>query len=129
MINQLSQWVASFPGFAGREFTVDALKSGESAAAVFCEGQQVLSRQEDILGAAVSRRRLTLTVRLRSREQSQMSQTLLDFVRWAEQTAPVLGQQQTVKAEQGRLRHAHGTGITTYEIRVILEFSTRENNI
>lgn len=127
MINQLRDWIASYPGFAGRQFSVDALGSGPEAAAVYCKGEQVLSRQEDILGGAALRRRLTLTVLVRGREQSQLPQALAGFVRWAEHGAPVLGEQQTVRAEQGKLRHAAGTGITTYEIRVELEFSTRDN--
>ena len=123
MTAKLRDWITSYPGFAGREFTEDMLLSGADAAGIFFKGEQVISRRTDILGGIYCRRRVNLSLLLRSREKRQMSQCLADFVRWAERTAPVLGQQQTVRAEQAKLRHAAGTGITTYEIQVALEFT------
>lgn len=128
MINQIRNWVASFPGFAGREFAIDALGSGADAAAVYPKGEQVVFRHPDILGGMAVRRKLTFHILLRSRENSAMAAVIADFVRWAEHGAPALGEQQTVSAEQGKLRHNTGTGITTYEIRVEVEFTTRHNN-
>ena len=128
MINKICNWVASYPGFAGREFTVDALAGGASAAAIYPKGEQVIARHSDILGGCAIRRKLTFHILLRSREDAQIPALIADFARWAERGAPVLGEQQTVTAEQGKLRRNTGTGITTYEIRVEMEFTTRHNN-
>lgn len=129
MIEQLRDWIATYPGFAGRQFTLDRLEAGPWAAGIFCKGQRILARQADILGGATVRRVLTLELLLRSTQDQPLTESLQDFARWAERSAPVLGQRQTLRAEQGKLHQDADTGITTYEIRLELEFSTRENEL
>ena len=131
MIEALYNWIASFPGFSGICFQVDALAGTCGAGGIFCRGEELLHRQEDILGGTVSRRRLTALVRLRlaADPDSPMPQCLLDFSRWVHTAPPVFGQEQTVKAEKGRLYAADHTGVRTYEIQVVLEFTTREDQI
>ena len=127
-MEQLKNWAASYPGFAGMALTLDALPGRPGCIGLFCRGEEVLRRQEDITGGIRCRKRLTLTLALCCRKDPEgdchTPQLLLDFGRWAASAqAPVLGQDQTVRAEKGGLKHAGAGGVGRYELRIIFEFT------
>lgn len=127
-MEELRNWVASYPGFAGMPITLDALPGRPGCMGLFCRGEEVLDRQADILGGLRCRKRLTLVLALHWAKDPESdcltSQLLLDFGRWAGASqAPVLGLEQTVSAQQGQLKQADAQGLGRYEIRIIFEFT------
>lgn len=128
MMEQICQWIASFPGFADYRFSIDRLDSGCHDAGVFFKGMQVLDRQADITGATVTRRRLSLSVLLTAAEGENLADAILEFSPWAEANAPYLGQRQRVSVAKGGIRINDGKGVATYELAIDLDYTTQEDS-
>ena len=101
-------------------FAQDQLGPGEGWA-VFPQGERVLKRMPDILGGEKQRRRLSF--RLCGNCASPASGELEAFARRAEQTAPTLGESQTVRLEDARLTAKSKDGLGRYEAKLIFEFT------
>ena len=126
MIEEIQNWIASFPGLGVP--VVDALGPGEGAA-LFPKGEQVVARSRDILGRERLRRRLTLLLCLHRRRDPQagdggVQPMLAEFTRWVGSGWPVLGEEQTVRAEDARLTALPKEGMARYEVKLIFEFTT-----
>ena len=124
MIQTIFNWITAFSGFGGKQFRLDKLEAHSQAASVLCKGEEILSQSRDILGNLKQRKRLTLLVRVRGID----AQTLLDFARWAEDTAPVLGENQTLSIQQGSLYTSNPGAPGVYQCRVTLEY-TNSNEV
>ncbi len=127
MIETMKNCIAAFPGFDGFVFTAEALGPQPGSAALVCKGREVLSRRQDILGAQTCRVRMHFVLMLHTAkdplaDDPVLAQALLEFGRWLPENAPIFGENQTVKAEKGRLAAASGTGIARYETQVVFEF-------
>lgn len=126
-MEQLKNWVAAFPGFAGMTVTVDAQPGIPGSVGLFCRGQKTLWQREDLLGRVRRRRRLTLEVTLACSKDPQgdclTAALLLELARWAEGSAPILGQEQTLRADKGSLHHAAAGGVGVYALELIFEFT------
>ena len=127
-MERLKNWVASYPGFAGMPITLDALPGRPGCMGLFCRGEEILNRQADILGTWRCRKRLNLVLALYCAKDPEgdcySPQLLLDFGRWVSASqAPLLGQDQQVRAQQGQLKQADAEGLGRYEIKIILEFT------
>ena len=99
-------------------FAVDCLGPREGWA-VFPQGEKVLQRQQDILGGQRLRKRLTFLIRCNCASPTAME----SFAQWAQQTAPQLGQMQTLRLEDAHLAAKHKDGPGRYEAKLIFEFT------
>ena len=128
MIEKIKTWVSGFPGFG--EVAVDALGPGEGVG-LFPQGEQTVGRKADILGTQRLRRRFTVLLRLHRRRDPQSgdddTQQLLErFARWAAGGWPLLGEDQTVRTENGRLQTMAKEGLAKYELKLIFEYTIKE---
>lgn len=127
MIEKIKSCIAAFPGLRDFIFTAEALGPQPGSAALVCKGREVLSQKQDILGIETRRVRMHFVLMLHGAkdplaDDPALAQALLEFGRWLPGNAPIFGENQTVKAEKGRLAAASGTGIARYETQVVFEF-------
>ena len=108
MTDKISAWLEGF--------ALDLLEAGEGKA-LFPQGQRELRRQEDILGNVRHRKRLTVILRCHG------DRALLEGLDLA--SAPLLGQEQTVRLEDVRLVARSHDGLPRYEGKLIFEFTER----
>lgn len=101
-------------------FSVDSLQWKEGWA-VFPQGERVLSRTQDILGTSRLRKRLTFLVRRNSLDPKPGDMEA--FARWAEDTAPILGADQTVRVEDARLESKSKEDMHRHQAKLIFEFT------
>lgn len=119
MLQTLCDWIASFPGFAGKQFRLDSLDASAQAASVLCKGHKILSQSRDVLGRLTQRCQLKLLVQVRGID----AQAMLSFGVWALTGAPTLGLEQRVMAEQGSLYKSSPCGLDTYQCHLTLEYT------
>lgn len=128
MIEKIRNCIAAYPPFRDFVFTAEALGPGPGQAALICKGREVISRKQDILGSETRRVRLHFVLLLNTAKDPladapALAQTLLEFGAWLPEHAPILGEDQTVRAEKGRLAAASDTGIARYETQVVFELN------
>ena len=103
-------------------FSVDCLRWQEGWA-VFPQGERLLSQSTDILGNVKRRKRLSFLIR-RNCLQPQPGD-MEAFARWAEDTAPILGENQTVRLEDARLESKSKEDMHRHKAMLIFEFTER----
>lgn len=119
MLQTLCDWIATFPGFAGKQFRLDCLEAHADAASVLCKGLKILDARRDVLGRLTRDEQLTLLVQVRGID----AQTMLRFGDWARTGAPVLGLEQRVQVEQGSIYKSSPCGLCTYQCCLTLEYT------
>ena len=117
MIKTITDWLG---------FAQDSLGPKEGWAA-FPQGERILARKSDILGGEKQRKRLTVLVRCNSYEPA--ASKIEDFARWAEETAPLLGEAQVFRVEDARLTAKGKDGPGRYEAKLIFEFTERSHYV
>ena len=120
MIQTVHSWLSGYPGL--ESLKQEHLAAAPGSAGLFCQGQQVLRENTDILGNVVRRVQLRFLLAVHCCEAST-PQRLLDLDRWAQQSAPTLGQMQTLRCQKGRLVRADAQGTARYETEIIFEFT------
>ena len=115
MIEAVYTWLKAMPGLANLEREHLAPAPGSSG--LFCQGQEVLRRREDILGRVRIRRRLRFHLALHG-TGPEVFLALEQGVR----SAPTLGKDQTVTVEQGRQTKADG-GLNRCQATITFEFT------
>ncbi len=103
-----------------KDFSVDSLPWKEGWA-VFPQGEKVLFRRQDILGGVRLRKRLKFLIRRSCLDPKPGDMEA--FARWVEETAPILGQEQTVRVEDARLESKGKEDMARYRAMLIFEFT------
>lgn len=111
MIDTVTNWLG---------FSLDELNAGEGWA-VFPQGETQLAASRDILGSEKRRSRLTFLVVCHSPYPNHA--TWEEFSRRVRETAPVLGENQTVRLEGVHLSAKGKDGPARYEAKLIFEFT------
>lgn len=117
MIKIITDWLG---------FAEDTLGPKEGWA-VFPQGERMLARKTDILGGQMLRKRLTVLVYCNSYEPA--ASKMEAFARWAESSAPVLGEEQVFRVEDARLTAKGKDGPGRYEAKLIFEFTERSHYV
>lgn len=117
MIKIITDWLG---------FAEDTLGPKEGWA-VFPQGERILARKTDILGGEKQRKRLTVLVRCNSYEPA--ASKIEEFARWAQASAPVLGEEQVLRVEDARLTAKGKDGPGRYEAKLIFEFTERSHYV
>lgn len=120
MIQTVLSWLSGYPGL--ESLTPERLAPEPGSAGLFCLGRQLLRRDTDILGNEKQRLRISFRLAVHCAD-SAMPQRLLNLARWVEDTAPVLGEDQTVFCGNGKLTRENGHGTARYETGIIFEFT------
>ena len=120
MIQTVFHWLQAVPGL--ENLKAEALDPRPGSAGLFCKGEEILSRSEDILGETRLRKRLSFTLQLH-RADASGPETFLNLTRQLRDTAPVLGQQQTLRITQGQTVKDGGLGIARSSGQIIFEFT------
>lgn len=121
MIETVFNWLAAQPGL--QNLQLEALCAAPGSSGLFCKGQEVLWRRQDILGKELRRMRLTFRLCLHRTGTGAPAQ-LLALTQTAESAAPILGLDQTLSLEQGRMVRSGAGGIARYELRITFEFTS-----
>ncbi len=123
-LQELKNWLGGFGGWQDAE--VDITGAAPGSCGLFPMGVQVLQSRNDVLGNVTQRLRLKLVLRRTAPRGENAAMWLLQLQQWVAEnacTAPRFGQQQTIRAEQGRLEKAAQTGIGTYAVTLTVEFT------
>jgi len=120
MTDTVLAWLRGHPLLS--DLQPERLDARPGSAGLFCKGCSVLSRNENILGNTDLRRRLRFLLAVHCTDEP-MPRSLLELGQWAERTAPALGENQTVRLENGQLRRADDQGIARYEAELTFEFT------
>ena len=112
MTNTITAWLQGF--------SVDSLCWKEGWA-VFPLGERILSQSSDILGSVRRRKRLSFLIRRNSLQPQPGDMEA--FARWAESTAPRLGDDQTVRVEDARLENKSNEDMHRHKAMLIFEFT------
>ena len=113
-------WLRSYPSLASLER--ESLSGTPGSAGLFTGGSTLLRRRSDITGRETRRRRLRFTLQRHCTGDSG-PQWLEDFSRWAEATAPALGEDPLFSCGKGQLIRADAEGISRYSIELTFEFT------
>lgn len=125
-LEQLRQWLGTFPGWGG-EIHIDTLGAQPENAGLYPLGEEVLERREDLLGGVRYRCRQKYRLdRMVSAGEDAAAQ-LLRFQQWVlEQDklglAPRLGDEQRIRAEKGALKEVSQSGTAVYSVVITAEF-------
>ena len=133
ILERIQQWLQTYPGW-GDSLTVDMLPAEPGRIGLFPGGLEELSRTEDILGNRQVECRLGFTLRRQvgvEEDNASHAAWLLDFQDWVRQQsqaglAPRLGDvpaQEKMWAEKGSLQKISPTGIGTYTVTLIANFT------
>lgn len=131
-LEKVRQWVLGYPGAELLErIWVDYHPARPGNGQLAAEGVSEVSRVEDILG------NVTVVVRYEfgvwfvlprgdDREAAQNAQWVLGFQEWVREQdllglAPKFGQDQVVRAQEGRLERADVEGTAVYSVRLSFE--------
>ena len=123
-LQELKEWLASFDGWGLA--AVDSTDAAPGSCGVFPMGQQVLYSREDVLGNAKKRLRQTYVLRKVAPRGETAAGWLMDLQAHISEnahTAPRFGDDQTIRAEKGRLEKAAQTGLGIYAVNLIVEFT------
>lgn len=133
ILERVQQWLQTYPGWED-SLTVDMLPAGPGHMGLFPTGMKELSRTEDILGNQQVAYRLGFTLRRQvgvEEDNASHAAWLLDFQDWVRQQsqaglAPRLGDvpaREKMWAEKGSLQKISPTGIGTYTVTLIANFT------
>lgn len=127
-LEKIKAWLMGYPGWQGG-LTIDDTGPGFGVG-LFPMGQQVLHRQEDVVGNCYTRIRSTCQLK-RVCPVAEGAVWMADFARWvqaqcAQGGVPGLGdipKTETVSAVNGRLQKRDAGGTATYTIDLVWEYT------
>lgn len=129
-LEKLKSWLTTYPGWGG-EVLVDHTRAVPGHFGLYPQGVRQLSRKEDVLGNARVRLRGTFElyrVTTGQADNAGPAGWLLEFQEWVRQQsesglAPRFGEDQQIRAEQGRLQKASQPGTGTYAVTITVEYT------
>lgn len=124
MIEQVRAWLSELPGMEGIEHKIIEPYPGDLA--LQCLGQDVLWEKEDILGGKKRRLRLRFGLGRHTTDINDLEIYLLLNRKAILSTAPVFGDNQTVKVEQGRTELADNEGVIRMVALLTFEYTEEE---
>ena len=127
-LEEIKNWLAMFPLWGETVLTTDVLSAQPGDCGLFPQGLELIKSTQDVLGNRVTRLRQQFLLRRNALRGMDAAAWLLEFQNWVAQQAvmglvPVLGQDQIVRAEKGRLIRADSAGTGVYEVRLIVEYT------
>ena len=133
ILMRVRQWLQTYPGWED-SLTVDMLPAGPGHMGLFPAGIEELSRTEDILGNRQVEYRLGFLLRRQvgvGEDNASHAAWLLDFQQWVRQQSlagltPQLGDvpaREEMWAEKGSLQKVSPTGIGTYTVTLLANFT------
>lgn len=128
LLEEMKNWLATFPLFGEVVLTTDVLSAQPGDCGLFPQGSELLQSKEDVLGNRTARMRQLFLLRRNAVRGVDAAAWLLEFQKWVAQQslqglAPKLGQEQTIRAEKGRLIRTDTAGTGVYEVRLIAEYT------
>lgn len=133
-IRDLTAWLSAAPPLADIAFTTDALGPAPGGGGVYPQGVEVLKRTENLCGGVTLRCKAVFLVRLvlPSAAAADNADRLLAVQRWvnSRRDHPRLGSaephRETLTAGEGRLEQAGAEGTDRYIVRLMAEFTDKE---
>ena len=122
-MEEVKNWLESFPGWGDKVLHLDLLPAQPGSAGLFPKGDTLLEMKEDLLG----------NVRCRCARQFQLLIADIDcpwlqqFQNWVAQQSflglgPQFGEEQTLRAEKGQLKERTAAGSAVYTVTLTAEF-------
>ncbi len=123
MLETLLSWLREIPGL--QDMQAEYLGPENGASGLFCRGREVLWQRRDILGHLTCRQKAVFVLSFREPDPYLLS-VLLTAEPEFRNIAPVFGLDQSLKLEQGRTVRNDGGGQPVLEVRLTLEYTTKE---
>lgn len=126
-LTELKRWVMGSGLVQG--LSVDSLGAMPGDTGLFPEGTRLLWQRQDILGNTTSRLREVFTLRRKAVPGMTSAGWIIAFARWISENqslAPVFGAQQRIYTEKGSLVSAAAGGEGLYELRIIVEYTSKQ---
>ena len=126
ILEQVRQWVATFPGWDALP-QIDCIGTIPGQVGLFPKGVELLGRMEDVLGNVKQFCRYGFSLQQVCAE-GEGAAPMLQFQQWVTRQseaglAPCLGADTRWRAEAGQLIGSKGAGTMLYEVKLTAEFT------
>lgn len=128
-LEQLRQWLVTFPQWNEGELTVDHTEAQPCNSGLFVQGMEELERKQDITGNIRVRNRCSFSLhRVAGADMQENARWLLQLQQWIQQQsllgiAPSVGQDQIIRAEKGSLSRTDPGGAAEYKVNITVDFT------
>ena len=133
VLEKMTAWLKNFPQWEGN-IRLDGIDPAPGSLGLYPQGIKEVSRREDVLGNVWIRRRFTLMIyRVTAGEDPAWLLSLQDWVsrQNAAGLTPKMGdvpENETIRAEQGRLSAPNQTGTKRYAVKLTAEYDVKIDN-
>ena len=134
-LEKMRQWLKTYPGWQeGWKLSADNTEGSSGSCGLFPQGMEVTARYEDVMGNITLRCRYGFYLEMMvscDEKQEKTAQEVMDLQNWVQlqsirRMTPAFGdvpEEETMKAEKGRLSRIRRPGIAGYQICLTAEFT------